>query len=323
MYIRATQHRLELAAGEHLSLAPEQHQQQLLFIDSGNIAVWHDDIAARSLSAGEDLRMFSLSDFTDTVEIRSETDSTLYLTEPKAFDAMAAWLNLAGALDMSFQSCHALLLALHAESLRDIPIKTVCELTRRMQERKVVAGEVIVQQGDIADTFYILLTGAAEIIQHEPGSEQGKVLATLGSGDIFGDYAVVTGGNRTATIRMVQDGTLLEGSKDDFFELITRPNVTEVHPAVAQAMISTGHKVLDVRYAEEHEDEHIPDSIHVPLHELKKRHTELDPQSHYVVYCRSGKRSLLAALILKQQGFQVSSLKGGIIDWPYEIRSAY
>ena len=53
-----------------------------------------------------------------------------------------------------------------------------------------------------------------------------------------------------------------------------------------------------------------------PLNETL--HHELNPEKNYVVYCRSGKRSAVAALLLKQYRLNAVSLKGGINAWPYK-----
>ncbi|MBI1291896.1 hypothetical protein GC173_11735 [bacterium] len=75
---------------------------------------------------------------------------------------------------------------------------------------------------------------------------------------------------------------------------------------------------LDVR--EEHELDafgFIPNSIHIPMHEVQGRTDELDAARPVVVYCASGMRSMDVGFFLIQQGFKdVSNLNGGINAWP-------
>jgi rhodanese-related sulfurtransferase len=52
---------------------------------------------------------------------------------------------------------------------------------------------------------------------------------------------------------------------------------------------------------------------------LRRRYQELDPSIAYVAYCKGGKRSAVACLLLKQRSFEAVSLTGGIMDWPHEI----
>lgn len=70
-------------------------------------------------------------------------------------------------------------------------------------------------------------------------------------------------------------------------------------------------KLLDVRTREEVLAGAIPGSLNIPLHELRARLAELDPQKEYMVYCQAGLRGYLAYRILVQRGFKASNLDGG------------
>jgi rhodanese-related sulfurtransferase len=74
---------------------------------------------------------------------------------------------------------------------------------------------------------------------------------------------------------------------------------------------------LDVRSDAERNVRHITGSFHIPLHELRTKIGELDRFRHsqIVCYCQSGSRSLIAASILKQNGYTAFSLDGGIAGW--------
>jgi rhodanese-related sulfurtransferase len=88
-----------------------------------------------------------------------------------------------------------------------------------------------------------------------------------------------------------------------FAELIKQPNTV----------------ILDVRTAEEFSAGHIPDARLLDvLQEASFRTTVamLDPSKHYLIYCRSGRRSQQAAAILNELGFKkVTDLKGGFLAW--------
>jgi len=80
--------------------------------------------------------------------------------------------------------------------------------------------------------------------------------------------------------------------------------------------------LLDVRQPEEYEADHIPGAKLIPLGELEDRHGELDKEGRVVTYCRSGKRSLGAAVLLCGLGFQeVYNIGGGILYWGRELVS--
>lgn len=77
--------------------------------------------------------------------------------------------------------------------------------------------------------------------------------------------------------------------------------------------------LLDVRTDAERRARNIKGSLHIPLNQLNKRTEELMKYKNkeIVCYCRSGNRSLSAALLLQKQGFNVANLSGGLNHWNY------
>ncbi|MDE7275117.1 MAG: rhodanese-like domain-containing protein [Lachnospiraceae bacterium] len=86
-------------------------------------------------------------------------------------------------------------------------------------------------------------------------------------------------------------------------------------------MDSTDDFVLvDVREPDEYADGHIEDALLIPYGEIGERaETELpDKEQTILVYCRSGRRSAIAAQTLTDLGYTDIRDFGGIIDWPYD-----
>ena len=79
--------------------------------------------------------------------------------------------------------------------------------------------------------------------------------------------------------------------------------------------------ILDVREQDEYDEGHISGAVLIPYTEiLKKAETMLkDKEQLILVYCRSGRRSAIAAAALADMGYNNVKDFGGIIDWPYEI----
>jgi sulfur-carrier protein adenylyltransferase/sulfurtransferase len=73
--------------------------------------------------------------------------------------------------------------------------------------------------------------------------------------------------------------------------------------------------VLDVREPQEYQINRIDGSVLIPLGELGQRYGELDPSVEIVAQCKSGVRSAKAADFLREKGYRVKNLKGGILDW--------
>lgn len=78
--------------------------------------------------------------------------------------------------------------------------------------------------------------------------------------------------------------------------------------------------LVDVRQPEEYEARRIPGARLFPLGELEARHGELEKDKKIVTYCRSGHRSMGAAILLCGLGFKdIYTMEGGILNWDYEI----
>ena len=96
-----------------------------------------------------------------------------------------------------------------------------------------------------------------------------------------------------------------------------------ITPAEAKEMMDTrqGYVILDTRTPEEYEAGHIPGAIVIPHDQIKdKAETVLpDKDQLILVYCRSGRRSKLAAQDLVDLGYTNVKEFGGILDWPYDV----
>jgi len=74
--------------------------------------------------------------------------------------------------------------------------------------------------------------------------------------------------------------------------------------------------LLDVRTDAEVAEGKIPGAIHIPLDQLEARWAEVEKCNEIVCYCRSGRRSLTAATLLRDKGlFNATSLEGGFLAW--------
>ena len=82
-----------------------------------------------------------------------------------------------------------------------------------------------------------------------------------------------------------------------------------------------GYIILDVRTQEEYDQGHIPGAVVISHEEIAEKAEEVltDKDQMILVYCRSGRRSKIAAEALVELGYTNIKEFGGIIDWPYEV----
>jgi glyoxylase-like metal-dependent hydrolase (beta-lactamase superfamily II)/rhodanese-related sulfurtransferase len=74
--------------------------------------------------------------------------------------------------------------------------------------------------------------------------------------------------------------------------------------------------ILDVRRKAEHKISHFPQAKHIPLNQLEGRLSELSKDKPIIVHCAGGYRSVIAASILKRNGFTgISDLQGGFDEY--------
>ena len=97
----------------------------------------------------------------------------------------------------------------------------------------------------------------------------------------------------------------------------------QISGAEAKALMDSesGYVIIDARTQEEYDQGHIPGAILIPEYEIADRaEKELpDKDQLILVYCRSGRRSKIAAEELVKLGYTNVKEFGGIIDWKYEI----
>ena len=79
--------------------------------------------------------------------------------------------------------------------------------------------------------------------------------------------------------------------------------------------------IVDAREQSEYDEGHIKGAIVIPYTEIEQKAEALLPNKTQLilVYCRSGRRSKIAAQSLANMGYKNVKEFGGIIDWQYEI----
>jgi len=92
----------------------------------------------------------------------------------------------------------------HAAFFRNFTKEQVKEMLTAISILKFTKGDVIVAEGDIDDTFYIILDGIAKIKKND------KDIASIVVGECFGEMAYISGQARTATVLAETDCILIK-----------------------------------------------------------------------------------------------------------------
>lgn len=92
-------------------------------------------------------------------------------------------------------------------------------------------------------------------------------------------------------------------------------NLVEIVSPLQLETESAKALLLDVRNLDERDKGYIPGSLHIPLHELRGRLSEIPIDKPLIVYCQTGQRSYNACRILLQHGFACKNLSGAFETW--------
>lgn len=196
---------------------------------------------------------------------------------------------------------------------RQLPPEHLFGLMRRFEPMQARAGQRLIEQGAVGDYFYLLIEGRCGVQRVNPDG-RAVTLAELKEGACFGDEALISGEPRNASVTALVPSRLLRLSRQDFQVLLRDPLLRKLSSAEAEALIASGTGfLLDVRLPAEFRAAHLPHSLNLPLHTLRLKRATLEPGKTYIAICDTGRRSAVAAWLLRERGLEAYSLAGG---WP-------
>jgi CRP-like cAMP-binding protein len=91
-------------------------------------------------------------------------------------------------------------------------LKRLADLT---EEQRYMEGSRVVREGDIGDTFYVILEGEAKVT-----ARSGRVVNRLRPGDFFGEISLLDGGPRTASVVADTPLTMLALPRGAFLRML-------------------------------------------------------------------------------------------------------
>lgn len=113
-----------------------------------------------------------------------------------------------------------------SELFEQLPSETFDAVVSRVKLRRVRAGQVLFRVNEAGSTFYVILRGAFRLFV--PGPRGDEILNDLGSGEWFGEMAVLTGEPRAASAAAIADSEVAEFGRAEFATLSAVPSFTAV-----------------------------------------------------------------------------------------------
>lgn len=299
-----------------------------LFLLSGSVQLDCGDGEPTVVSDADPVAHFALAHHQPRLEtVTAIEDCQIIRFDSAHLDAMLAWdqaanyivLDITGQRDLD-EDADWMLTLLRSNLFYRVPPMNIRQILRKFKPMFVHAGEVVIRQGEIGDCCYFIKEGSVAVLRagHERG--RSEVIAELGIGRCFGEDALVNEAPRNASVVMRNNGVLMRLEKQDFFLLLKPPIVKTLGLGDIDRELAGGAVLLDVRSQEEFERVHANSALNMPLNILKLKSRLLDPQTRYIAYCNSGRRSSAAAYLLGEEGFEVTVLRGGYEALPLPQR---
>lgn len=207
---------------------------------------------------------------------------------------------------------HWMLQLMRNSLFSQLPTENIQILISRMERMERSGGDVVIYQGDPGDYFYIIQSGKCLVSRKSSLKDNTVQLAVLNAGQSFGEEALLAGEPRNATVSMIMGGVIMGLAKKDFLNLLQKPVVKVINAKKASSEVKSGAVMIDVRMESEFQGASIKNAINIPLYLLRVRLRGLSKQTTYIVYCDTGARSAAAAFLMKQQGYEVYVLEGGL-----------
>ncbi|PZN83438.1 MAG: cyclic nucleotide-binding protein [Candidatus Methylumidiphilus alinenensis] len=245
----------------------------------------------------------------------AKTPVTILRFESKLLDNLLSWDQTASYEVTEFdagEDFKCIIRLMQSKIFLRLPSPNIDALLRRFQTISVKAGQIIIRQGEPGDYYYLIRNGKADVLRKLEKQHKVSLVDHLEEGEGFGESALLSNSPRNATVVMATDGVLLRLGKKDFDELLREPIVDWLGLEEARSLVKAGASLLDVRLEDEFVHGTILGSANLPLHLLRKRVDELDPNRHYIVFCQNGNRSCAAVFLLTQLGITASALQGGL-----------
>lgn len=300
------------------------HDNQSIYLLKGELNLLAGNEVVGVVKAGSDAARHPVAQQQPRqVTARAKTNVVVARVDSSLLDIMLTWDQSSGyevAEIDDDEDDDWMTRILQSQAFLKLPPSNIQRLLMSVESVVVRAGDVIIQQGGDGDYFYIIKNGRCMVTRRPSPNAKEVKLAELADGDAFGEDALVSDAKRNATVTMMTDGVLMRLAKADFNELLKEPLLNKVKYKEAEALVSKGAELLDVRLPGEFENLHIADSRNVPLSALRLEANSLARGKKYIVCCDTGRRSASAAFVLSQRGFEVFVLDDGFASVPPEAQ---
>ncbi len=294
------------------------YDHQFIYLQSGELRLEYPNGKVEELSGNEAIlpiaheqpRPCRAIATTDCTVLRIDSDRVdRTLSWSQVADYMLSELSLNRDYDEDIEWMQTVL---NSNLFLKVPPVNAEQVIYRLTPMVVSEGDEVVRQGELGDCCYFIKEGEAKVSVYDTESNSTRLIAEISPGRCFGEDSLVNETPRNATVTMKSDGVLMRLEKSDFLVLLRNPAVDDVALDEIKTLMETPIYV-DVRTEDEYAAGHLAYSANIPLSLLSLKKRIIAPEKLHIFYCDTGTRSFAAAHLLGKLGYNVMTLRGGIV----------
>jgi HEAT repeat protein len=173
------------------------------------------DILENPLSKETPWLLATVIEFADELGISTQSQSVQALTAAKE-SLLTRMVLIKGRKEGKMLSTVERVVVLKSLSIfAQTPDEALAELADLLHEMVVQPGDVIVREGEPGDSLYVIVDGKVEVV------DDNRVLNQLGARAVFGELSMLDSSPRTATIRALEETSLLRLDQTSFYEIMS------------------------------------------------------------------------------------------------------
>jgi len=201
---------------------------------------------------------------------------------------------------------------LQSDLISMLPAANIQEVLAGVELQEIRTGEVVINQGDDPDHFYIIEGGSFSVYRDLKNSGRQIEIAKLKTGDFFGEEALITGNKRGTSVKAISPSKLLKVHGEQFKKSIVEATIERIGAEEAHSILNDGALLVDVRDADNFSAGFIPNSLNLVLQLLRINSNQLKKDQRYIIAADTPNAAAVATFLLRVRGFEASCLEQSI-----------
>ncbi len=195
---------------------------------------------------------------------------------------------------------------LRSPIFQDLPAANLQKILISLKTSHFEQGQAIIANGTEINHFYFITKG--QCLLSRPGMAEMRI----GLGESFGEEYLMTDRHAKETITALSDVHLIQLEKSHFLTQIKIPLLQFISYEELPDALNDNGILLDIRLPQHYENNHLNNSVNIPLAALRMRLAEIPQDKHIIIVCGNGKASEAAAFLLINNKYNASILKDGM-----------